>query len=104
MQELKNELASIIVSQTLSGVKEKFGLPKRATNLGEQKIAEWKDRYSALLMADFEASEITKPAPNYVYQFHGGSLEQIANKFGVGHKPSIRVRNETGEIGNQVYW
>ena len=105
MEELINELTSIVVSQTQSGVKEKFGLPKRVAALGEQKVAEWKDRYAAILMAHYEATEMIKPNLELEYRFCGGTVDQIANKFGIGtNEYKGRVHSDVGQLGNQILY
>jgi hypothetical protein len=106
IEELKNEMTSIVVSQTPSGTKERFGLPKKLAGVGMAEthvIADWKDRYSALIMADYEASETVKPAPQYEHIFHGGTVDRVTtHSIADVNISNIRRKSETGARGNCV--
>lgn len=83
VEELKKELSVIVVTYTATG-REHWDVPQDNKS-GSKKTYIRKDRYSALLMANFAARQIARAAPPPQYQLVGGV---------VGH---IKQRNEGNE-------
>jgi hypothetical protein len=76
IEELKNELASIVVTLTPSG-RERFDVPEVKVN-GQKKGYMRKDRYSGLLIANFIAREMMDAAPR-TFQFTVGGFANNLN-------------------------
>ena len=96
IEELKNEMASIVVTQTPSGVKERFGLPKKLASVGmgdSNSVADWKDRYSSLIMGDFEASEMLQLNIECQPIYCGGGIDELVNVYD----------NEPKDYGNRIH-
>lgn len=77
IEELKDELSSIIISQTPAG-REKWDTPETKTDVGK-KITQHKDRYSALMMANMSARREVRVNPFQNYNVTGG----VAGNMGV---------------------
>jgi hypothetical protein len=82
IEELKDELASIVHSQTGQG-RERWDTPETAGD-GGRKGRLRKDRYSALLMANAVARELDKEAAVSHYPAYGGFVHQLTLKKGGG--------------------
>lgn len=78
IEELKNELSSIVHSETPNGNREKWGLPEvtGTSNVSSKR----KDRYSALLMGNMCARIYQRLDPTITYSVAGGFTDQIKIK------------------------
>jgi hypothetical protein len=76
IEELKEELASIILTQT-DGGRERWDTPKNRTIMGKQ-VRNRKDRYSALLMANAVAREMATVEARPQYYITGGFSTDLA--------------------------
>lgn len=80
IEDLKNELSTIVISQTSATMKEKWDTPEIKLP-GGKKGRQRKDRYTALLMANAIAHKIQAPPPPIeAYQPAGGFIHLIAEK------------------------
>ena len=70
IEELKDELAMIQITQTASG-RDKWDTPETIVGTGK-KGKQRKDRYSALLMANMAARIISRTPTSQEYNFYGG--------------------------------
>lgn len=70
IEELKDELSSIVISLTPSG-KERWDTPESKSDIGK-KISQKKDRYSALLIANMSARTKQESRPFDGYELTGG--------------------------------
>jgi len=82
IEDLKDELAMIEMSQTPSG-RDRWDTPDTVVG-GGKKGKLRKDRYSALLMANMSARVISRVTPTEIYNFYGGfaTVEKDQNKSG----------------------
>ncbi len=78
IEELKDELSMIIITQTVSG-RDKWDTPEVKLP-GGRKDRIRKDRYSSLIMANMSARKILRTAPAHVYDTIGGFAGGIAGK------------------------
>jgi hypothetical protein len=78
IEELKDELSMIIMSQTPSG-RDKWDTPEVKLP-GGRKNRLRKDRYSSLIMANMSARKILRTAPPHVYDTIGGFAGGAAGK------------------------
>ena len=69
IEELKDELSMIIMTQTVSG-RDKWDTPEVKT-AGGKKDRLRKDRYSSLIMANMSARGIRRTPPAHVYDTTG---------------------------------
>ena len=81
IEELKDELASIVVTVVGSGVnvRERWDTPEIKTAAGKKGRMR-KDRYSALLMANAAARKMQRVAPALEYNVVGGRVGVISGK------------------------
>lgn len=77
IEDLKDELSSIIITQTPSG-RERWDTPETKSDVGK-KITGHKDRYSALLMANMSARTKQAKNPFDNYNAMGGFATPINN-------------------------
>lgn len=70
IEELKDELSMIIMTQTVSG-RDKWDTPEVKT-AGGKKDRLRKDRYSSLIMANMSARGIRRTPPAHIYETTGG--------------------------------
>jgi hypothetical protein len=70
IEDLKDELAMIQISQTPSG-RDKWDTPETVIGTGKKGKLR-KDRYSALLMANMSARTIARMPSPEIYNFYGG--------------------------------
>jgi len=70
IEELKDELAMIQMTQTAAG-RDRWDTPEVIVGTGKKKRMR-KDRYSALLMANMAARELERAAVPLEYKFYGG--------------------------------
>ena len=70
IEELKNELSIIQMTQTTNG-RDRWDTPELVVSVGKKSKMR-KDRYSALLMANMAARIISKMPTKYDYEFYGG--------------------------------
>ena len=70
IEELKNELALIEMSQTTNG-RDRWDTPEVKVGVGKKKRMR-KDRYSSLLMANMAAKNIGKVVKQAPYVSYGG--------------------------------
>ena len=70
IEDLKDELAMIQISQTPSG-RDKWDTPETVIGTGKKGKLR-KDRYSALLMANMSARTIARTPSSEIYNFYGG--------------------------------
>lgn len=75
IEELKDELSSIVITQTPAG-REKWDTPETKTDVGK-KISQHKDRYSALMMANMSARREIKINPFDNYKEVGGVAQSM---------------------------
>jgi len=82
IEELKDELAMIEITQTANG-RERWDTPEMAVAAGKKERIR-KDRYSALMMANKAARDLDKVLPGMQVDFYGGfaTVEQIKNPTG----------------------
>jgi hypothetical protein len=87
IEELKNELASIVISATATGL-ERWDTPDTRTP-GAQKAGRMrKDRYSALLMANMGARQTLRtPPPRQLEATAGGFAHELASAGGRRPRP-----------------
>ena len=78
IEELKDELSMIIMTQTTSG-RDKWDTPEVKLP-GGRKDRIRKDRYSSLIMANMSARKILRTAPAHVYNTVGGFAGGVAGK------------------------
>ena len=78
IEELKDELSMIIITQTTSG-RDKWDTPEVKLP-GGRKDRIRKDRYSSLIMANMSARKILRTAPAHVYNTVGGFAGGVAGK------------------------
>lgn len=76
IEELKEELASIVVTQT-DGGRERWDTPESRTIQGK-KVRSRKDRYSALLMANMAARSLEGTQPRLAYPVTGGFAHDLS--------------------------
>jgi hypothetical protein len=78
IEELKDELTTIVVTQTGTGVqsRDRWDTPESTSRDGK-KIRLRKDRYSALLMANMAARQIHRAPPPVEYEVVGGFVSQV---------------------------
>ena len=74
IEELKDELSMIQMSQTPSG-RDKWDTPEVIVGAGKKSKMR-KDRYSALLMCNMSARVLQRLPTPQEYQFYGGFAEQ----------------------------
>jgi hypothetical protein len=74
IEELKNELAMIQMSQTPNG-RDRWDTPEVIVGAGKKSKMR-KDRYSALLMANMAARIIARTPEQHEYEFYGGFAYQ----------------------------
>tara|TARA_Y100000310_G_scaffold25987_1_gene24839 strand:- start:20 stop:1792 length:1773 start_codon:yes stop_codon:yes gene_type:complete len=86
IEELKDELSMIIMTQTISG-RDKWDTPEVKLPGGRRDRLR-KDRYSAILMANMSARKIRRTPPSPVYESIGG--------FASGEKKDITGPNYVG--------
>lgn len=77
IEELKDELSSIVHTQTGTSKRDRWDTPEEKLP-GGKKGRQRKDRYSALLMANAEARLIMNAPPEPVYETRGGFAHQLA--------------------------
>jgi len=78
IEELKNELATIVITQTVSG-RDHWDTPEVKTS-GHRKGRLRKDRYSALIMANTSARRLQRSPEGFNYETHGGFSIGISSK------------------------
>jgi hypothetical protein len=80
IEALKDELASIVHTQTPNG-RDKWSTPEEKLP-GGKKGYQRKDRYSALLMANYIAHTVNRQAPTMEYKPVGGFADRVGKKGG----------------------
>lgn len=85
LEELKEELASIVHTQTSASGRDRWDTPESRTIQGK-KVRSRKDRYSALLMANMAARTMSHVQPRPQYYSTGGFAEVIKGR-GVSPTP-----------------
>ena len=82
LEDLKDELTMIQISQTASG-RDKWDTPETVVGTGKKGKLR-KDRYSALLMANMAARIIANAPDPVTYNFYGGfaTVEEEKDKTG----------------------
>jgi len=78
IEELKDELAMIQMTQTSAG-RDRWDTPETIIGTGK-KGKQRKDRYSALLMANMAARIISRTPEKEAYQFYGGFATSVKSK------------------------
>lgn len=76
IEELKEELATIIHTQTPGSNRDRWDTPEVKT-AGSRKGRLRKDRYSSLVMANYAARRLDRKLPPPVYEAYGGFVGQI---------------------------
>lgn len=81
IEELKNELATIVMTQTSgnSGARDKWDTPEVKLNNGKKGKLR-KDRYSALVIANMLTRQLNKTSSPVSYEIIGGDASKITNK------------------------
>ena len=79
IEELKDELSMIIMTQTSTG-RERWDTPEVKTGTGRKSRIR-KDRYSALIMANMSARHLSIEQPTLEHGAFGGFAEQNASAF-----------------------
>lgn len=99
IEDLKDELATIVHSQTPAG-RDKWDTPaiKTSTKKGRQR----KDRYSALLMANMIGRQMMRAPEAITYEFHGGFIDKLKDG-GAVKGPMFRGPAWFTEAMNNVY-
>lgn len=92
IEELKDELAMIQMTQTASG-KDKWDTPEVIVAAGKKSKMR-KDRYSSLLMANMAARIISRTPEQELYEFYGG--------FATTHKK--KTKKDSGKLYNAPAW
>lgn len=79
IEELKNELSSIVMTRTGTGVnaRDRWDTPETVNPQGK-KAHQRKDRYSALVMANYIARSIQRAPASVEYSVIGGFAHQLA--------------------------
>jgi intein/homing endonuclease len=77
IEELKNELSTIIMTQTTQSERDKWDTPEIKEGTGKKGRLK-KDRYSALLIANMIARSMSRNEPAMVYAFIGGTTKDLA--------------------------
>jgi hypothetical protein len=80
IEELKNELATITISQTPAG-RDKWDTPELKLGTGKKGRLR-KDRYSSLLMANMIGRERQRTPPPLTFESHGGFAEITKDRLG----------------------
>lgn len=95
IEELKNEMCSIVMSRTGTGVnsRDRWDTPETTTKDGK-KTRMHKDRYSALIMANYIARHIQRAPAPIEYNVIGGFSHQIV----------ARSNQNTGKLYNGPEW
>lgn len=78
IEELKNELTTIVMSTTPSG-RDRWDTPEQKTASGKKGRMR-KDRYSALVIANMIARTISRAEPAIKYSFVGGLVSELAQR------------------------
>lgn len=94
IEELKNEMSIIEISQSPSG-RDKWDTPETIVGAGK-KVRSRKDRYSALLMANMAARIIQRTPDPVDYEFYGG--------FAQSRSPRIERKKSNNELFNGPAW
>jgi hypothetical protein len=90
IEELKDELASIVHSQTGISMRDRWDTPE-IKQAGGKKGKLRKDRYSALLMANMAARQLARQPKAHEYNFAGGFARDLIQ--GVGRPARSRWQN-----------
>lgn len=99
IEELKDELATIVHTQTGTSGRDKWDTPE-VKMPGGKKGRLRKDRYSALLMANMVARTLQRTPETPEYQSVGGFANQIAKQ---GASTQMYVGNQAWNIHTSVY-
>ena len=76
VEELKNELSTIVMTKTPQGTRDHWSTPE--VKLGNGKKGRLrKDRYSAIVMANMIARQLNRVAPPIEYEDMGGLVSDI---------------------------
>jgi len=81
IEELKNELTTIVMTQTSnsSGSRERWDTPETKISNGKKGRLR-KDRYSALLMANASARQISRTDAPFAYDVIGSTKKDASSK------------------------
>lgn len=105
IEDLKDELTTIVMSQTSSGVgaRDKWDTPDvKLPNGKKGKLR--KDRYSALVIANMIARQMNRQLSGYEYNVIGANLRTMKGKEGDMYKgPSWFTENANSEIYKGIY-
>jgi hypothetical protein len=87
IEELKNELTTIVMTQTSSGsgARDRWDTPEVKLPNGKKGRLR-KDRYSALVIANMLARQINRALPNIDYEVIGGDRSKIVKQSGKMYK------------------
>lgn len=94
IEELKNELAVIVMSRTPNG-RDRWDTPELKLANG-RKGRMRKDRYSSLLMANMVARSLSRAEPALRYAFVGGLKQDLAGKAEVNKEKNSKMYTGAG--------
>jgi intein/homing endonuclease len=103
IEEMKNELSSIVMTQTPSG-RDKWDTPDQKLP-GQKKGRLRKDRYSALLMANYLGKKLVQDKREITYSFEGGLAKNIKPEeiTGPAFTGTNAISMETAKKLNELY-
>ena len=105
IEELKNELTTIVMSQTSTGpnARDRWDTPE--TKLpGGKKGRMRKDRYSALLIANMLARQLSRTLEQPSFEVIGNNLDMVEKKDGQMYKgPNWFTENANSNIYGGIY-
>lgn len=95
LEELKNELSTIVMTRTGTGVggRDRWDTPETTNAEGKRQRLR-KDRYSALIMANYIARAIQRTPRSEAYSVIGGFSHQLAAKHG-GPAKANKAHNQS---------
>jgi hypothetical protein len=99
IEELKDELATIVHTQTGTAGRDRWDTPEIKMP-GGKKGRMRKDRYSALLMANMTARTLQRSAPKSEYNSVGGFSDKVGKS---GHNQKMYVGNNWYNVSAGVY-
>lgn len=87
IEELKNELTTIVMTQTSTGpnARDRWDTPELKLPNGKKGRLR-KDRYSSLVIANMLSRQISRSLPKIEYDIIGGNLKNITNQSGDMYK------------------
>jgi hypothetical protein len=102
IEELKDELATIVHTQTGTAGRDRWDTPE-VKMPGGKKGRLRKDRYSALLMANMSARTLARTPAKSQFNTVGGFVGQVGNKKNVDGTQQLYLGNNWYKVSASVY-